>query len=189
MRDVFAVADLVRAQLQTAGYRVIVTRATVETPVLLNQIAAIANNARAALALSIHDQAGDNGGIGFNQGNNIVYYQSVGTYRVANNGKRTVFLDRDVAALSQKYGQIFRTERARAESHPVTLQGDVGYDLGSRGLNPGNIWLVQLLAHVPWIYNEAGGNSAGMSGLNAVDQQKYANGLVASVETCVPLSP
>ena len=188
MRDVFAVAELVKAQLQAAGYRVIMTKATVYTPVLLNQIAATANNAHAALALSIHDQAGTNGGIGFDQGNDIVYYQSLGDYRVASTGKRTVFTDRNVAALSQKYGQIFRAQRAKAETHPVTLQGDVGYDLGSRGLDPGNMWMVQLLAHVPWIYNEAGGNSAGMAGLSAADKRKYANGLVASVEACVPLS-
>ena len=188
MRDVFAVAELVKAQLQAAGYRVIMTKAAVDTPVLLNQIAATANDAHAALALSIHDQAGNNGGIEFDQGNDIVYYQSVGDYRVsARTGKKTVFTDRNIAALSQKYGQIFRAQRAKAESHPVTLQEDVGYDLGSRGLDPGNIWMVQLLAHVPWIYDEAGGNSAGMAGLSAGDKRKYANGLVAGVEACIPL--
>jgi N-acetylmuramoyl-L-alanine amidase len=186
MHDVFALAELVKAQLQAAGYRVIMTRAAVDTPVLLNQIAATANNTHAALALSIHDQAGNNGGIGFDQGNDIVYYQSVGAYRVARNGKKTVFTDRNVAALSREYGQIFRAQRARAESHPVVLQGDVGYDLGSRGLDQGNIWMVQLLAHVPWIYNEAGGNSVGTAGLNPDDKRRYANGLVASVEACIP---
>jgi len=69
----------------------------------------------------------------------------------------------------------------------VTLQGDVGYDLGSRGLDSGNIWMVQLLARVPWIYNEAGGNSAGRAGLSAADKAKYADGLIASVEACIPL--
>jgi len=187
MRDVFAVAELVRAQLAAAGYRVIMTKTTVDTPVLLNQIAATANNAHAALALSIHDQAGANGGIGFDQGNNIVYYQSVGTYRQAPGHPKVVFTDSRLAALSMKYGQIFRAQRATAEGHPVTVQGNVGYDLSSRGLDAGNIWIVQLLSHVPWIYNEAGGNSAGMSGLNAADKRKYAAGLVASVEHCLPL--
>jgi hypothetical protein len=37
----------------------------VNTPVLLNQIAATADNAHAALALSIHDQAGTNGASGY----------------------------------------------------------------------------------------------------------------------------
>jgi hypothetical protein len=46
--------------------------------------------------------------------------------------------------------------------------------------------MVQLLAHVPWIYNEAGGNSVGTASLNAADRRRYANGLVASVEACIP---
>jgi N-acetylmuramoyl-L-alanine amidase len=186
MRDVFAVAELVKQKLQAAGYRVVMTKSSVMDRVSLGQRAAIADEAHAALALSIHDQAGSNGGIGFDAGNNIVYYQSVGTYRVSTTGRRIYFTDAKLAALSAKYGQIFRDERARVEGLPVALQSNVGYDLGTRGLPAGNIWQVQLLSHVPWIYNESGGNSAGMSGLDAADEQRYANALVASVEHCVP---
>jgi N-acetylmuramoyl-L-alanine amidase len=186
MRDVFAVAELVKQKLQGAGYRVVMTKSSVMDRVSLGQRAAIANQAHAALALSIHDQAGSNGGIGFDAGNNIVYYQSVGTYRVSTTGKRIYFTDAKLAALSAKYGQIFRDERARVEGLSVALQSNVGYDLGTRGLPAGNIWQVQLLSHVPWIYNESGGNSAGMSGLDTADEQRYANALVASVEHCVP---
>ena len=186
MRDVFAVSELVRAKLLAAGYRVVMTKTSADEPMSLGQRATIADNAHAALALSIHDQAGSNGGIGFTQGNNIVYYQSVGNYRATPSGKRIYFTDRHLAALSARYGQVFRDQRARVTGHPVTLLGNVGYDLGTRGLAAGNIWLVQLLSHVPWIYNEAGGNSAGMSGLNANDKQLYADGLVAAVEACVP---
>lgn len=186
MRDVFAVAELVKAKLQAAGYRVVMTKASAYSRVSLGERAAIANAAHAALALSIHDQAGSDGGIGFDEGNNIVYYQSVGTYRATSSGMRVYFTDQQLADTSERYGQIFRDERARVEGHSVALQGDVGYDLGTRGLAPGDIWLVQLLARVPWIYNEAGGNSAGMSGLNTADEQRYADGLVAGVEHCVP---
>jgi N-acetylmuramoyl-L-alanine amidase len=188
MRDVFAVALMVRAKLQAAGYRVIMTKATANTRIDQAQRSAIANNAHAALALSIHDQAGPNGGIGFNQGNNTVYYQKVGTYRATSSGKRIYFTNKAVAALSAKYSQVFQHERTLAEAHPVALRGDVGYDLGGRELAPGNIWIVQLLSKVPWVYNEAGGNSAGISGLNATDKRRYADGLAASVEQCVPLS-
>ncbi len=187
MRDVFAVAELVRAKLRAAGYRVVMTKSDATDRVSLAQRAAVADDAHAALALSIHDQAGPNGGIGFDEGNNTVYYESVGTYRATASGKRIYFTDRALAAVSAKYGQVFRAERARVEGHPIRLLGDVGYDLGTRGLAPGNIWLVQLLSHVPWIYNEAGGNSAGASGLNAADKQRYADGLVAAVEYCLPL--
>lgn len=188
MRDVFAVALLVRAKLESAGYRVVMTKNSVTDRVSLGQRAAIANAAHAALALSIHDQAGSNGGIGFDSGNNTVYYQAVGDYRETPSGHKVFFTDSAVAAVSKKYGEIFRSERAQVEGHAVAAQNNVGYDLGSRGLAPGNIWLVQLLSHVPWIYNEAGGNSAGMSGLDARDEQRYADGLVAGVEHSVPLT-
>jgi N-acetylmuramoyl-L-alanine amidase len=186
MRDVFAVAEIVRAKLTTAGYRVVLTKTSLDQRRSLGQRAAIADRAHAALALSIHDQAGSNGGIGFRQGNNIVYYQSVGTYRATPQGKRVYFADRKVAARSESYARIFQAQRARAQGVSVRLQGTTGYDLGGRGLAGGDIWLVQLLSHVPWIYNEAGGNSAGRVGLSEADEQAYAEGLVASVEHCIP---
>jgi N-acetylmuramoyl-L-alanine amidase len=187
MRNVFAVAQLVRAELVAAGYRVVLTKSSVDTPATLGQRAQIANAAHAALALSIHDQAGANGGIGFDQGNNIVYSQSVGSYRTTPTGKRIYFTDQAIAALSKRYGAIFKEKRASAQGRPITLLGNTGYDLGSRGLPAGDIWIVQLLSKVPWIYNEAGGNSAGMVGLSRADEQRYANGLVAAVEACVPI--
>jgi N-acetylmuramoyl-L-alanine amidase len=187
MRDVFAIALLVKARLQAVGYRVVMTKSTVGDPTSLGERAAVANSAHAALAVSIHDQAGTNGGIPFASGNNTVYYQSVGDYRTTSSGKRVTFTDANVAALSKKYGGIFQAQRSQAEGHPVTVLGNTGYDLGSRGLPPGNIWIVQLLSKVPWIYNEAGGNSPGQSGLNAADKQRYANGLVASIQRCVPV--
>jgi N-acetylmuramoyl-L-alanine amidase len=186
MRDVFAVAELVRAKLVSAGYRVVMTKASASQPTSLGRRAVIADNAHAALALSIHDQAGSNGGIGFDQGNNIVYYQSVGDYRSTASGKKVYFTDRRIAALSKRYGAIFQTQRTAAEGAHVALQDNVGYNLGGRGLAAGNIWMVQLLSDVPWIYNEAGGNSAGRSGLDSRDKRKYADGLVASVEHCIP---
>jgi N-acetylmuramoyl-L-alanine amidase len=186
MHDVYDVAELVRARLVAAGYRVIMTKPTVDTPTSLLRRAKIADRAHAALALSIHDQAGSNGGISFSAGNSIVYYQSVGTYRETNSGKKVYFTDRALAARSKRYGEIFQRQRAAAQHRPITLLGNTGYNLGSRGLQAGNIWLVQLLSHVPWIYNEAGGNSAGRVGLSLADKRRYARGLVAAVEACVP---
>jgi N-acetylmuramoyl-L-alanine amidase len=185
MRDVFAVAELVRAKLTAAGYRVVMTKTYVDQPESLGARAYLANRVHAALALSIHDQAGSNGGLPFAGANNIVYYQSVGTYRETPSGKKVYFTNAQVAGISKRYGESFQTQREQMEGHSITLQSNVGYNLGSRGLAAGNIWMVQLLSHVPWIYNEAGGNSPGMSGLDTADKQKYADGLVAGVEHCV----
>ena len=188
MRDVFAVAQLVRGKLTAAGYRVVLTKPTLDTPTSLGKRAAVANAAHAALAVSIHDQAGANGGIGFTAGNNIVYYQSVGDYRTTPAGRKVTFTDSAVAAASKRYAQVFASKRGQAQGAAITVQGDTGYNLGGRGLPAGNIWIVQLLSRVPWIYNEAGGNSAGMVGLSQHDKQRYADGLVAAVEACVPIS-
>jgi N-acetylmuramoyl-L-alanine amidase len=187
MHDVFAVALIVRRRLEAAGYRVVMTKKTVDQRASLLHRAQVANRVHAALALSIHDQAGSNGGIGFDQGNNTVYYQSVGGYRVNERGRRIVFRNHRVARISRRFGHIFRRQRAAAEHHAVALRDNVGYNLGSRGLPAGDMWMVQLLSHVPWIYNEAGGNSAGRVGLSAADKRLYAAGLVAAVEHCVPL--
>ena len=187
MHDVFDVAELARSRLVAAGYRVIMTKNSATQTMSLGQRAAVANAAHAALAVSIHDQAGASGGIGFDRGNNTVYYQSDGTYRATASGKRIYFDDPALASTSARYGVIFRTQRQGIERHSVSLLSNVGYDLGSRTLPAGNIWMVQLLSHVPWIYNEAGGNSAGMVGLSSADKSAYANGIVASVEHCLPL--
>jgi N-acetylmuramoyl-L-alanine amidase len=187
MRDVFAVAVLVRDKLRADGYRVVMTKTRLDQRRNLAQRAEIANRVHATLALSIHDQAGSDGGIGFTAGNNIVYYQRVGDYRETPSGHKIVFTDQQVAALSKKYARIFGAERHKAQGVPISVQGDTGYNLGSRGLAAGDIWTVQLLSHVPWIYNEAGGNSSGRSGLDSADKHTYAAGLVAAVERCVPL--
>jgi N-acetylmuramoyl-L-alanine amidase len=187
MRDVYAVALLVRQQLVAAGYRVLLTKTSVDAPTNLGQRAYLANRVHADLALSIHDQAGANGGIPFASGNNHVYYQAVGDYRENPQGKKIYFTDARLAAISKRYGEKFVQQRIHAQGTAVNLMSNTGYDLGGRGLQSGNIWIVQLLSHVPWIYNEAGGNSAGMVGLSAHDKQVYADGLVAGVEACLPL--
>jgi N-acetylmuramoyl-L-alanine amidase len=187
MRNVFSVAQLVAARLRSLGYKVVMTKTSLNQRRSLGQRAAIANAAHADLALSIHDQAGANGGIGFRRGNNVVYYQAVGDYRATASGHHVVVRNKQVAALSKKYAKAFAKARGRVQHVKPHVMGNVGYNLGSRGLAPGDIWLVQLLAKMPWIYNEAGGNSAGMSGLSAADKQRYANGLVAAVKICVPV--
>jgi N-acetylmuramoyl-L-alanine amidase len=186
MRDVWWVAERVRARLIHDGYRVVMTKTSLYKKTSLGARAHTANRVHAALALSIHDQAGRAGGIGFRKGNNTVYYQSVGTYRSTPSGHRVYFRNKKVAALSKKYAKVFARYRHITQKATVRTRGNVGYNLGSRGLAAGNIWMVQLLAEVPWIYNEAGGNSVGRGSLSQADRHTYADALVAAVEHCVP---
>lgn len=187
MHDVWRVANLAATSLRRAGYRVILTKRTLGQRRSLAQRAAVANRVHADLAVSIHDQAGRHGGIGFRRGNNIVYYQSVGSYRRTPSGRKVVFRDRTVAKTSTRYAALFAAERHRVQRAKIRTQKNAGYDLGGRGLAPGNMWLVQLLSRVPWIYNEAGGNSSGRVGLSAADRRVYAASLVAAVQRCVPI--
>jgi N-acetylmuramoyl-L-alanine amidase len=187
MHDVFVVAQMVGNRLRKDGYRVLLTKSHVNSRVTLAQRAALANRTHAALAVSIHDQAGAVGGFGFRSGNNVVYTQSVGGYRETPTGKRLTFTNSRIASLSARYGRIFQRQRSRIQGVPVRLQNSIGYNMASRGLPAGDMWMVQLLSHVPWIYSEAGGNSTGRVGLSTADEATYARSLVASIEACVPL--
>ena len=56
-------------------------------------------------------------------------------------------------------------------------------------LEPGNLAIVQLLAKVPWVYNEAGAKSGGSTtrAMSIATEEAYAKGLLVGVEAAVPL--
>lgn len=200
--DVFEVAQNAKAQLEKAGYTVIMTKSAVSDSVSLRDRAEKANQANADLAISIHTQAD----LPFATRNNIVYYQDDvkvgGNYlqyrRVSKdpNSKHVYALEgagitadqyKQIADKSKAYAQIFKQERGAAEGHDIRTTNDATNDIGTRLPSPGSIWMVQIFSKVPWIYNEAGGQSPGMSmGLNSADKQKYADGIVKSVEKILP---
>lgn len=190
--EVFNVAAKVRDKLTQDGYKVLMTKDSARsnankspTQGSFRARADMANNAHAALAISIHDQSGKDG-LPFATANNYVYVQKVGAHRDKADGTPVRFTNQEIANKSAAYGQIFADERTKAEGHKVTVT-DANIDRGPR-FSPGNIWMVQLFSNVPWIYNEVGGDSAGQDSLSEADQTKYANGLVASVEKAVPLN-
>lgn len=206
MEDVFDVAQLVQTKLQTDGYNVLLTKQKASDTVTFRQRADIANNAHAALAISIHDQATkpgySSGGLPFASANNYVYPQRTNAYRRLSTksggpdptGKKIIFSDvhtdaDSIANLSQKYANIFAKDRSAAEGHTVTVASSAltQSQIGTRLPSIGDMWMVQLFSDVPWIYNEAGGDSSGQHGLSNADKQKYANGLIKSIEDAVPV--
>ncbi|HEV7454147.1 MAG TPA: N-acetylmuramoyl-L-alanine amidase [Candidatus Saccharimonadales bacterium] len=190
--EVYKVAEKVRDKLTKDGYKVIMTKPSADSDASFRARANLANDNHAALAISIHDQSGNPGGLPFANQNNFVYVQKMGLHRDKADGTQIKFGTppaaggQAVADTSAKYGQIFADARTAAEGHKVTVT-TASIDRGAK-FSPGNIWMVQLFSNVPWIYNEVGGNSAGQSGLSDTDQNKYANGLVAGVEKSVPLA-
>jgi N-acetylmuramoyl-L-alanine amidase len=174
-QQVFDTATKVKAALEPLGYNVIMTKNAVTDSVYLRQRADIANNAHADLAVSIHDDPGQDPNT-FHD----VYTQAVGLYRGTEGQNKTVFNLPDVATKSQAYGQIFKTEREKVQGGTVNLTQ--GHDMNGRGLEPGNIPMVQLFSTVPWVYNETGANGG-------VDTDKYAESIVNSIKAAIPATP
>jgi N-acetylmuramoyl-L-alanine amidase len=195
--EVFYVALKVKKALQSAGYGVTLTKGDeistdVSSPTdpkveggasidaTFRQRATVADEANANLALSIHDDHTAQWD-SFAQ----IYVQKVGLYRTpAGTTNKVTFNDTAVAAKSQKYGAIFASARTQAEGHNVTVS-PISFD--GRGLDNGNIPMVELFAQVPWVYNEVGAAPAGKY-LSTADLDKYAAGLVEGVKQSVPIT-
>lgn len=168
MKDVFEVATNLKSKLESAGYKVVMTKNSVNDSVSHRQRAEIANSNNAAIAVSIHTDQGANSFGKWGQ----VFAQKVGLYRNSGqDGKGTPvkFADQAIADLSQKYSNTIAQTRTAIEG--VTVTNVVNSFDGRKGLAGGNIPLVQLFSKVPWVYNEAGGP------LNADQKNKYAQGI------------
>ena len=169
--DVWDVSQKVKTKLEQAGYKVVLTKNSAEDSVGLKKRAEIANNAGAAIAVSIHNDYGQN----FNQWGEV-YVQKVGLYR---GDPKVEFKDAEVAEKSQKYGSTMLEARKQAEGNSNLVLKDANFN-GREGLEPGNIPLVMLFSKVPWVYNEAGGKD-----FNA---DKYAEGIFNGIKNSVPPS-
>ncbi|MGI3786472.1 MAG: hypothetical protein ACRYG2_37490, partial [Janthinobacterium lividum] len=79
-------------------------------------------------------------------------------------------------------------ERTRAQGRQVGVRENTY--TGRAPLEPGNLAIVQLLAKVPWVYNEAGAKSGGSTtrAMSIATEEAYARGLLVGVEAAVPLS-
>lgn len=137
----------------------------------LKRRAEIANNANAAIAVSIHydgkhDFSSD--------AMRWVTPQETGKFRTGTN-ERKVFQNNEVAEKSQEYAANFVEERSKAEPGQAQIH-ELVFD-GREGLSPGNISVVQLFATVPWVYNEVGGKN-----FNA---DVYAEGLANAIKKSV----
>jgi len=174
--EMWDVAQKVRQKLQSSGYTVLLTKQSELDQVTFRQRANVANNNKAAIAVSLHDdhtQSYD----GFKQ----VWPQRVGQYR-GQGSNRTEFTNAAVAEASQRYAQIMKEERERVEGGNVVISNFQARD----GMEPGNIPMVMLFSTVPWIYHEVGGGSGRLSD-NQLEQ--YAEGVANGIKRSVPTIP
>ncbi len=186
--ETFDISICVTRALRADGYRVILTKKHALDNVSLATRAHVANQNRADLAISVHNDHGqrsrfqatyDQRGLKGRNGKYHAMYRGRGDHR-------TVFRLPQVAKKSQRYARIIATKRSTSQRHKVVVTEN-SFN-GRAPLEPGNLAIVQLLARVPWVYNEMGARS-GSSVYQATSinsEVQYARGLLAGVEAAIP---
>jgi len=187
--ETFDVSTCVATGLRADGYRVTLTKRRALDSVSLADRARVANEGRAALAISVHDDHSQ--GPAFQATYSQRGVKRGGAYHAMYRGtgtKRTVFRDADVAKASEAAAATIARERTRAQGRPVSVRENTF--TGRPPLEPGNLALVQLLAKVPWVYDEAGARSGSSTtrAMSIATEEAYAKGLLLGVEAAVPLA-
>ena len=187
--EVFDVSSCLAAGLRSDGYRVIMTKVSMNASVSLTERAEIADRAHPVLAISVHDDHSQTPAFEatYSQrgvavgGRYPVMYRGTGSHR-------TVFDRPAVAKASQRYADIIAARRTVAQGRRVSVAENSF--TGRPPLEPGNLALVQLLSDVPWVYNEMGARTGGSTTrqLSLAEETGYAMGLLAGVESAVPRS-
>ena len=123
-QNMFEVAMLLKAKLEAAGYRVLMTKQAWDDTVCKRDRVNFANNNHAALGVSIHTSGHTFGHYG------QIYVQRMDSYRENIHGQKVYFALPEVAALSAQYGQIFLEERRKIEGSSVVITVNT---VGERG--------------------------------------------------------
>lgn len=187
--EMFDISACVGKGLKADGYSVVLTKEKALDSVGLAARAKIANEGKAALAVSVHDDHSQ--GPDFQATYSQRGIKHDGDYHAMYRGtgsKRKVFSDAAVAKASEKAAAIIARERTKAQGRTVSVRENTF--TGRAPLEPGNLAIVQLLAKVPWVYNEAGAKNGGSTtrAMSIATEQDYAKGLVIGIEAAVPLS-
>jgi N-acetylmuramoyl-L-alanine amidase len=187
--EMFDISACVGKGLKADGYSTLLTKEKALDSVGLAARAKIANEGKAALAVSVHDDHSQ--GPDFQATYSQRGIKHDGDYHAMYRGtgsKRKVFSDAGVAKASEKAAAIIARERTKAQGRAVGVRENTY--TGRAPLEPGNLAIVQLLAKVPWVYNEAGAKSGGSTtrAMSIATEQDYAKGLVIGIEAAVPLS-
>ena len=167
------VAMILKAKLEAAGYAVLLTKPSAMATLSKRVKVSVANDNHAALGVSLHTSGHSFGNYG------QIYVQKMDSYRENIYGQRVFFGLPDIAALSQKYGQIFLTERRKIEGSSVVITVNTSW--GARGLAPGNVPIMSLFAEVPWVFCEAGAVST------QATKEGYAQSVFNSIKACIPV--
>lgn len=185
--DMQDVANLIKTELESAGYTVVMLKDNTLDSVNKRQRVDAAKQANASIAVSLHS---DSGSGAFEQWGEV-WPQFVGGFRqsVADPNKKVTFSNQETAKKSDEYSTIFQEERDKAERGGTGITkkvvGQSKYFPSGRGLQSyGDLSLVQLWSDsVPWVYNEVGSSA---TGLTQEQKQKYATGVVNAIKRSLP---
>lgn len=187
--EVFAISTCAAQALRSDGYRVVLTKEHARDSVGLAARARMGAAEHAVLAISVHDDHSQTSGFEATYSQRGVKHD--GRYHAMYRGSgasRTVFDRPAVARRSEQAAAAIAKARSQAQGRPVSVRENIY--TGRAPLEPGNLALVQLLSSVPWVYNEMGALTGGVTSraMTMADQRGYAEGLVLGVEAAVPLS-
>jgi N-acetylmuramoyl-L-alanine amidase len=172
-QNMWDVALLLKDKLETAGYRVLLTKDGPFDTVPKRERVDHANKNNAALGVSLHTSGHTFGEYG------EIYIQRMDSYRQNIHGQRVYFNLAGTAALSREFGEIFLRERRKIEGSRMRIAVNTSW--GGRGLAPGNLPIVQLWSKVPWLLLEAGVPRT------QAHKEGYAQSVFDSIVACVPL--
>lgn len=168
--QVWETSEKIKTQLEQKGYTVKMTKDAVSDYKNFVERATVANEANAKIAVSIHNTPGTFG----DASSGWVTEQKVGGYRTNTDGTNITFDDQPTADKSAEYASKILEERQKVEGG--VQMHDIAFD-GRPGLSAGNLSVVQLLAKVPWVYNEVG--------QTGFDSDKYATGIANGIMVAI----
>jgi hypothetical protein len=183
--EMFDVSFCLGRGLRQDGYRVTLTKAKALDSVGHARRAAVADRVHADLAISVHNDHSQTASF-------EATYSQLGIdghpmYR-GRGSHRTVFVNQALAKQSAEYAKVIAAQRTKAQGRPVSVRENTF--TGRAPLEPGNLALVQLLTHRPWVYNEMGAKTNGSTtkAMSISSETAYAKGLLLGVEAAIPLA-
>lgn len=180
MLDVFDVAKRVETVLTKDGYDVILTKKDTSVDgatANLKARAEVANNAQAALEVSIHTNT---------DGENVVMYPDAASYRTGTQGTTKKYRpDPSIEAPSKQAAGFVGVALGFAVKPVSEVEQGRAWREGT-----GNSLISFIYAKQPWAYAEMGAQKNSNNGgtLTESEKQKYAEGITKGVEQAVPIS-
>lgn len=200
MSDNWAVANAVKTQLESAGYKVILTKSNVDGTdasgkpnTNLKQRADVGTQNKADLGITIHTVAGSSSGA---QSQNTIIVPQVNNWRQTADGKKLVnYTDEGLANADASLAQTFQQTRAAAlniSPNDVRIGSLEAIKSGAQDnsipgvISKGTVPTTSFFATIPWLYMEEAQDSGGQ--ITGTTADKYAKGIVDGVKKSIPVT-